>query len=207
MKFDLNTLAPLALSLGKASLPTLAKIAGGLLPPPFDLLAGPVVSMIASALGVDASAPDAPDQIAAKINIDPVSANVKLQSLENAHKETLDAAQAELEARLRDVEDARATEVALVKSGAEIQWAPPVVSVATILGFIVIAMMIFSGRITADASPLAMMIVGAMVGNANTVIQFWLGSSQGSRDKDATIAKAVPRAAPAVVVPLRKAGR
>ena len=207
MKFDLNTLAPLALSLGKASLPTLAKIAGGLLPPPLDLLAGPVVSMIASALGVDASAADAPDQIAAKINADPVSASVRLQPLENAHKETLDAAQAELEARLRDVEDARATEVQLVKSGSTIQWAAPVVSVATVVGFFIIAAMVFSGRITADASPLALMIVGAMISNSTTVVQFWLGSSQSSRDKDETIAKAVPRAAPAVVVPLKRAVR
>ena len=57
MKFDISSLAPLALSLTKASLPTLAKIAGGLLPPPLGLLAGPVIEMIAGQFGVDASAP------------------------------------------------------------------------------------------------------------------------------------------------------
>ena len=208
MKFDLSTLAPLALSLTKASLPTLAKIAGGLLPPPLGLLAGPVIEMIAGQFGVDASAPDAPSQIAAKIDADPVAATARLQPMESARKVELDAAEAELEARLRDVQDARATEVQLVKTGSSIQWAAPVVSVATVVGFIVIAALVLSGHVSIDASPLALMIVGAMISNNTTVVQFWLGSSQSSRDKDETIAKAVPRAAPAVVAaPVRKAGR
>ncbi len=207
MKFDLSALVPLAESLGRAAAPTLAKIAAGLVPPPFDLLAGPVIGLIAGQFGVDVNAPDAPGQIAARIDADPTSAAAKLQPMESAHKEALDAAQAELDARLKDVQDARATEVAFVKADSALQWGAVAVSIIALGGFAVASAIILTGHNVENQS--GQMIVGALLSGYGTVLAYWLGSSKGSRDKDATIAAmagpAPSRTAPSPILPVKKA--
>jgi hypothetical protein len=94
-----------------------------------------------------------------------------------------------LQASFGDTEDARGTLVALAQSGSGVAWAAPVVSLIVTLGFFaILAMLIFyrsAATIDANTAQIVNIIVGALAAAFATVVNFWLGSSQGSRAKDA----------------------
>jgi hypothetical protein len=97
---------------------------------------------------------------------------------------------ATLQAGLGDTRDARGSLVALVQGHSDIAWGAPVVSVVVTTGFFaILALLVFySDAITADAGATVTQILNISVGTLATgfatVINFWLGSSQGSRSKD-----------------------
>jgi RsiW-degrading membrane proteinase PrsW (M82 family) len=103
------------------------------------------------------------------------------------------ASTAALAAQLADVANARQQVVALAQARSPIQWASPVVSIVVTLGFFVVLWLLLSGRtadLPAPVMQIVTMIVGTLVAGFATVINFWLGSSQGSKSKDGTIAAA-----------------
>ena len=96
-----------------------------------------------------------------------------------------------LQATLGDTKDARGGMVALVQAHSGIAWGAPVVSVVVTAGFFAILALLvfFSASITAQAGAAVTQILNISVGTLATgfatVVNFWLGSSQGSQSKDA----------------------
>ena len=88
-----------------------------------------------------------------------------------------------------DAQQAGADEVNSSARGA-VDWAAPAVSLVVTIGFFVIlGVLMFRGRIMgADSGAMATQVLNVSVGTLATgfatVVNFWLGSSQGSRAKD-----------------------
>ncbi|MEM8956584.1 MAG: glycoside hydrolase family 108 protein [Pseudomonadota bacterium] len=121
------------------------------------------------------------------------------------------ARQAELE-RLRldiagaanaraDASDARDLLTGLTRDRSVIAWGPVVVSAVVVLGFFATLLYLINGGLSPDrlvptdpGSQLVFQIVNIAVGTLTagfaTVISFWLGSSDGSRRKDVSLAQA-----------------
>jgi hypothetical protein len=97
---------------------------------------------------------------------------------------------ATLQASLGDTKDARGTLVALAQSRSGVAWGAPVVSLVVTLGFFVIlSLLIFyrtAGTIDPNTGQIINITVGALAAAFATVVNFWLGSSQGSRSKDSS---------------------
>jgi membrane protein DedA with SNARE-associated domain len=92
----------------------------------------------------------------------------------------------ELNARLADIQNARATTVKLVEAGSAISWGAPVVSVLVVAGFLaLVGGMMFR---TVPDSQVALVLFGSLSTAFGSVISYWLGSSAGSKDKDAMLA-------------------
>ena len=95
---------------------------------------------------------------------------------------------ATLQASLGDTKDARGTLVALAQSRSGVAWGAPVVSLVVTLGFFVIlSLLIFyrtAGTIDPNTGQIINITVGALAAAFATVVNFWLGSSQGSRSKE-----------------------
>ena len=98
---------------------------------------------------------------------------------------------ADVRLKLEDVRAARSALRALSASGSPMAWGAPLVSVIVSIGFFLIlfAMIAWPALPALDAnSPVFQIInvaIGALATAFATVVSFWLGSSQGSRTKDA----------------------
>ena len=96
-----------------------------------------------------------------------------------------------LNARMEDVRHARSSLAELARAGSPMAWGAPAVSVIVALGFfvILIAMIAWPALPALESdSPVFQIInvaIGALATAFATVVSFWLGSSQGSRAKDA----------------------
>ena len=94
---------------------------------------------------------------------------------------------ADLKQRLADVTDARANLLNLAKSQSPVVWVAPTVSFVVMLGFYAILLFLVIHYYTdgkAVDNQLINICIGAMVAAFSTVVNFWLGSSKGSQDKD-----------------------
>jgi hypothetical protein len=115
----------------------------------------------------------------------------KLAELHAAMQAAADKAeQDQLAARLADVANARAATVSLAVARSPLEWAAPVVSLVVTLGFFLVLWLLITGRAGAmdsDVREIVQITVGTLGGAFVTVVSFWVGSSQGSRDKDGTI--------------------
>lgn len=94
--------------------------------------------------------------------------------------------QAQVKMALEQTAGARSLQMDLVKTGSPLQWAPAVVSIVVTLFFAsaLLMMLFFEPPKEARYSELINICIGALVAGFSTVISYWLGSSQGSRDKD-----------------------
>ena len=95
----------------------------------------------------------------------------------------------QLRQAIGNTQDARRAMQGLAQSGSAIAWGAPVVSVIVAAGFFAILLVLLWGRDPPHPfDPTVMSIVnltiGALAASFATVVNFWLGSSQGSRDKD-----------------------
>ncbi len=116
---------------------------------------------------------------------------VDAQKAQNAEADsTRQGELALLQAALGDTKDARDGMVALAEAHSGIAWGAPVVSLIVTVGFFaILALLVFYSRlVSADPSATVTQILNISVGTLATgfatVINFWLGSSQGSRSKD-----------------------
>ena len=183
MNIDLSALAPLAGTLVRAGLPALGTLLSVALPPPFDLIPGPLFKGIALALNIDAASPTAVQDVQAKVEADPAAAATQLQTLEQSHKDMADAANEELRLRLLDVQDARATQVQYVKAGSFMQ-AVPGIWTLVIVGSFIGALVMLLGRalnFSTEQVSLVNIMLGVLIGEVARCGNFWLGSSQSSR--------------------------
>ncbi|MFH5924978.1 glycoside hydrolase family 108 protein [Roseomonas xinghualingensis] len=102
-----------------------------------------------------------------------------------------------LRASLADTQSARASMAELLRGGSPLAWGPATVSTLVVLGFFAILILL----VTLDAGPggasrfdpqVASVInitVGALGAAFAAVVNFWIGSSQSSRDKDAIVGR------------------
>ena len=95
----------------------------------------------------------------------------------------------ELRATLADTHDARSTMVQLADKESPVAWGAQVVSVIIGLGFFtVFAIALFGGSYIKDTNKeVVYTLIGAVATAFATMVSFWLGSSQGSRNKDETV--------------------
>jgi lysozyme family protein len=98
--------------------------------------------------------------------------------------------QAQIKAAIEQTAGARTLQLDLVRTGSHLQWAPVVVSaVVTLLFATTVILLLVLNPPSEGYRELVNICVGALVAGFSTVISFWLGSSQGSRDKDSTVQK------------------
>ena len=162
---------PIALIL--SMLPVLAKLAPDLLGLFFGGKAGDVAARVGQAASDIFGTQDA-EAVTHQIATDPAKAD--------AFATRLQAETDQLKAGLADAQNARGTMVALAQAGSQIAWGAPVVSVAVTLGFIAIV-----GVMTVHAIPdsaVVNVLVGTLATAFGAVVNYWLGSSAGSRAKD-----------------------
>jgi len=94
-----------------------------------------------------------------------------------------------LQAKLDDTKDARASLRALAGGKGWIAATAPILSYGVTLGFFLVLLILLRWGVpeTKDNAVLQIIniVIGALVAAFATVVNFWLGSSQGSREKDA----------------------
>lgn len=173
----LNDWASVAGQVVKIGAPTIGAVLGG---PAGGVLGDLVGNLLGQALGVPAT----PEAIGAAINSDPAAA-AKVQAVEASAGAHLSL----LEAQVQDKANARSQTVELVKTGSGIAWGAPVVSAIVTTGFCAITAWAVVHGVSNDG--VTQTLVGVFATGFANVVGYWLGSSFGSQQKDATIAAAI----------------
>lgn len=190
-----SALKSLAGTLAKTGGPLLATVLFG---PAGGAIAGAVLGPLADAFGVSAT----PEAIEQAIASDSKQAEAVIATVE---RENGSAIMSEVNAYLADIQDARATTVKLVERGSVIAWGAPIVSVIVMIGF-----GIFS-YLAIYAPPGQREVLLFLLGNwsilAGAVVNFWVGSSASSKDKDASIRDLMRAGASVPQVPPKRTGK
>lgn len=159
---------------------TVAKVApilGGVLGGPVGAIATAAGSLIASAIGEDAD----PEAVAKALKKNP-EALLKLKELEAAERaRLLEWREAQLKAGLDNLTDARAREVKLAQAGHGSAWATSVVAVIVTVGFFI---MLRGVLLQSEVSEAALLLLGSLGSAFGAVVNYYLGSSLGSKRKD-----------------------
>lgn len=204
-----NDVAAAAGPLLLKSAPTIGSLLGGLLPiPGGSLLGSEAGSLLANAFGV----PNTPEEVNNAIQTDPnAEAKIAAAESEAAAKWPALAAMAkeqteQLKVQTADTEAARTFGLDLVKAGSPIQWAPVLISAIVIIGFQIISYLAIERPVGSDRD-IIMFLLGAWSTAFMAAINYWLGSSKGSKDKDDVIGQALSQKSvveSAVQKPLQK---
>lgn len=176
-------LASIAGKLARLGAPVLGGALGG---PAGAAIATTVIEALASGFNVDAT-PEAVDKA-----LDRAEAAIVVPRIEAAEAPAVIEAVNEY---LRDVQDARATTVKLVEQGSAIAWGAPIVSTVVMLAFAIFSYLAINSPVSGPAREVVMYLLGAWQGLAATVVAYWVGSSVGSKAKDATLADVAASAA------------
>lgn len=184
------------------ALPLFLALAASVLPEIVRAVAGDRAGTVANA-AADAvrnvTGTDDPEAAKQKLQTDPVAAtNLRIQLAQIAlDGERLRAEQeqkqreldvSELEKRLADAKDARTSMLDLVRAGSPIGWGAPVISGIVTVGFFVTLIVVMRTEIPEGPTrDILNIIIGSLVAAFTAVTNFWIGSSQGSREKDATV--------------------
>ncbi len=185
-------MAPL-LALGISVLPALARLVAG-------ERAGQVAATVTEAVR-EAAGTDDPATARERLEADPAAASaLRVRLAEIALEAERLGAEAEerrrgaeleaLRARIAEVRDARGTMAALAGAGSALSWGPATVSAIVTTGFFaMLALFLFWAPAAEHQQAYALLnvAVGALVAGFTAVVNFWIGSSQGSRDKDETV--------------------
>lgn len=171
-------LTQLAAQLAKLGAPILGTALGG---PLGGALANTIIGALADALG---TAPT-PEAVGKAIETKPGASSIVRQVEAEQAPAVLD----ELNARLKDVQDARAATVKLAEQGSAIAWGAPVVS-AFVLGTFAVTMVwvVTHGVPSGAEGSLVTGLVETLKVMSVAVVSYWVGSSAGSKEKDATVA-------------------
>ncbi|HEY8612121.1 MAG TPA: glycosyl hydrolase 108 family protein [Roseomonas sp.] len=101
-----------------------------------------------------------------------------------------------LRATLSDTQSARASMVEMLRGGSRLAWGPATVSSLVVLGFFAVLILLVTLDAGADGArfdPQVASIINITVGSLGAafaaVVNFWIGSSQSSRDKDAIVGR------------------
>lgn len=158
--------------------PVLGSILGG----PVGAVVGAAGSLVASALGCEAS----PDAVQAALKANPEYA-LKLKDLEIQEQAQILRWQSEqLQAALSDRMSARERETELAKTGHGAAWATSIVSIIVTVGFFAMLWAVLDGG-RSELGDAGLMLLGTLSSAFGAVVQYYLGSSLGSASKDAYI--------------------
>jgi hypothetical protein len=121
-----------------------------------------------------------------------IDLQLKLAELHATLQAAEDKAAADaLASRLADVANARSQTVALAQAHSAVAWAAPVMSVAVVVGFFAVLLLLISGYgkgLDPQVLQIVNITVGTLAAGFTAVIGYWLGSSAGSTAKNDTIA-------------------
>lgn len=111
-----------------------------------------------------------------------------------AEEQRRQAELAQMQKSLENTQGARSSLIDLVRAGSPIAWGAPVVSIIITGGFFIFLIILMLGGIRTNGqdptvSNIINIAVGALATAFATVVNFWLGSSKGSRDKDEQVAR------------------
>jgi len=141
-------------------------------------------NIVAGVLGVD---PD-PDTVLKRIQEDP-EATAKLQKYEYDHVEELQRLQLqETQAYLQDVQSARSREVAMTQATGKKDWNLTGLAWLMTVGFLGVTFMLMFVTLPEDSNGVVMMLFGSLATSFGSVINYFFGSSVGSKNKDQVIA-------------------
>lgn len=158
----------------KAGAPLLGTVVGG----PVGALAGAAIGALADALGTPATA----EAVNAAIKSGPSAVAIVKQ----VEAEKAPELHADLQAILRDRQNAREHTLALVDKGSVIAWGAPAVSVIVVIGFIALSWMAMNP--TQGVRPdVVLYLLGAWQSLATAVVGYWIGSSAGSASKEVAL--------------------
>lgn len=168
-------LTSLATQLAKLGAPILGGALGG---PAGAALATTIIGALADAFGTPAT----PEAVGKAIETKP-DAGLIVKRVEAAQAP---AVIEEVNAYLRDVQDARATTVRLVEKGSAIAWGAPIVSVIVLTGFTLLSYLAIYAP--PGQREVLLFLLGAWSSLATAVVGYWVGSSAGSAGKDSLLA-------------------
>ncbi|WP_290917966.1 hypothetical protein [Halodesulfovibrio sp.] len=158
------------------SVAKVAPVLGAALGGPVGAIAGAAGTLIGSFLGVE------PEPEAVAKALQNPEALLKLKELEVKQQgQLLGWQRAQLDAELRNVQDARAREVALAKAGHGGAWVTGVIALVVICGFFWMLNIVVT---TPEVSEPALLLLGSLGTAFGAVVNYYLGSSLGSYRKD-----------------------
>ena len=105
-------------------------------------------------------------------------------------KTHLDAASKEEQAYFTDVQSARAQTMALAQVNSPIAWGAPAMSAVVTVGFTVVLTLFVSFAISMDAyqQSVVTILIGYLGAAFQQAVNYWLGTTRQSRDKDTVLA-------------------
>ena len=156
-------------------LTTAATLAGG---PVLGGIVGTILKAVAAELGAKSPVPA---DIEAQIKADPDRARAVLPKVDTDHAGLIASAKMQAEIDLANIENARASEIDLVKTGSALAWGPPLISAIVVGAFCLVAIVVVY-RYGID-SAVGQLIVGALIAKFGTVVDYYLGASKGSSDR------------------------
>ena len=155
--------------------PMVGTVIGG----PLGAAAGGVVSMVASALGVE----ETPEAVMREIETNP-NAAIILREIESKEKVRLQELVVELDkAHLADVQSARARQIAITKATGKIDINLYVLAWTIIIGFFALCGILMYITLPEGSSQVVFMLFGGLVAGFTQVISYFFGSSKSSKDK------------------------
>lgn len=185
----------LAGSLVKAGAPIIGTAIGG---PIGGMIGSGLGNVLANALGVE----ETPEAVGKAIETTPpevltqklAAAETEAQARWPALAEMVKAQEEGKTERLRigtaDNANARESNLGLIKSGSPIAWAPVLISSLVIIGYFAVLYILFAkplGKVDDNLRDIMLFMLGALQTAFVQVIQYWLGSSAGSAQKDAAL--------------------
>jgi hypothetical protein len=162
--------------------PTIGGLLGGFIPFPGGAFLGELAGKaVAAALGV----PPTPEAVHQAVTTgDPDIVKAKLAAADVQMQADVEKYRLQLE----DVQNARATNLALVNANSSISYAPSIVSGIILVGFLVLSFLAMKPELTGVRTDVTLFLLGAWSGYAGAVVTYWLGSSASSAQKSDQIA-------------------
>ena len=96
-----------------------------------------------------------------------------------------------LQAQLRDVQSAREQTVRLAEAKSPIAYGAVLVSAIVLVGFAVMLWLVIREEVPANQRDMVTLLLGTLAGMASSVVAYWVGSSNGSMQKNAALEKAL----------------
>jgi hypothetical protein len=179
----------MALPLLPALLPAIGALAPELLRHVIGEKAGDVADQVLGAVRSAVGA-DTPEAVEAAIRDPQVAMQLRIRLAEIAAEREAAAEKArqdELKALLSDLASARNQTVALAQAGSAIAWGAPLVSILVLVAFGLCCWVVLTRALPEGSQEIAYITLGTLGAMAMNVVQFWIGSSNGSARKDETL--------------------
>lgn len=143
-------------------------------------LAGVVTTELCSLFGIDSKVSDAEEQLS-KIVKD-MTADQMIQVVQLGNQLKVKFKEVDMDIFKEEISDRQASRLAHKDSKI-----PAILSVVVVVSWLILTLVVFLGKVPADALSLAMRALGTMDAALFVILYFWFGSSKGSHDKTETL--------------------